>query len=249
MMNRIPYLTNIQIQQSVYKFLKLVHQNKPIEFPINIEKIVEMCGFYIIYEDNFHQIYQDMKTGDGFINITEKKIIINTGLFNNEGRLRFTMAHEIGHYALHHHYNELELNDAEEKRLELQANIFAANLLMPPNEAYNLCCKTIYENELDLQEKASLSEEKKILEMPVDLNSSAIHWNLDDIPTSSKAYETASCCNVSINAIDCIIVRLMDYFDVSESTAAIYCEKLGNEVNNIMIKVATFRKGGRKHVV
>ncbi len=247
-MNRIPYLTDVQIQQCVYKLLKLVYQNNSITFPIDVEKIVEMCGFYIIYEDNFHQTYQDIKTEDGFVNITEKKIILNADLLNNEGRLRFTLAHEIGHYALHCHYNELEISNEEEKRLELQANIFAANLLIPPNEANDLCFKTIYENELDLQEKVFLTEEKK-LRAPIDFNSSAINLNLNYLPTSFKAYETASCCDVSINAIDCIIVKLMDYFNVSESTASIYCKELGNEINDIMRKVAIFRKGGRKHVV
>ena len=248
-MNRIPYLTDIQIQQCVYKLLKLMYQNKSIAFPIDVEKIAEMGGFCIIYEDNFHQTYQDIKTEDGFVNITEKKIILNADLLDNEGRLRFTLAHEIGHCVLHNKYSKLKLSDEEERRLELQANKYAANLLMPPSEAYDLCFKTIYENKLDLQEKVFLTEEKK-LRAPIDFNSSAINLNLNYLPTSFKAYETASCCDVSINTIDRIIVKLMDYFNVSESAASIYCEELGNEMNNIMRKVTIFRKrGGLKHVV
>ena len=58
--------------------------------------------------------------------------------------VRFTAAHEIGHWALHRHLTELDLlhrdrpisglaADAGRPRLEREADYFAACLLMPPN--------------------------------------------------------------------------------------------------------------------
>jgi Zn-dependent peptidase ImmA (M78 family) len=56
-------------------------------------------------------------------------------------RLRFTIAHELGHYFIDEHRNKLangislsfngNLNDRELKQIEIAANHFAANLLMP----------------------------------------------------------------------------------------------------------------------
>ena len=57
---------------------------------------------------------------------------------NNERVQRFTIAHEIGHYILHQAYmNDNEplyyqnLPKNEHRKLETQANMFAARLLMP----------------------------------------------------------------------------------------------------------------------
>ncbi|MFO0388379.1 MAG: ImmA/IrrE family metallo-endopeptidase [Alphaproteobacteria bacterium] len=58
---------------------------------------------------------------------------------NLERILRFTIAHEIGHYVLHRRYMgdcespvfHKNLPDKERQNLEIQANMFAAELLMP----------------------------------------------------------------------------------------------------------------------
>jgi|GEM_PF-3157215 len=61
---------------------------------------------------------------------------------NLERILRFTIAHEIGHSALHRKYMgdcaspmfHKNLPDKERKNLEIQANMFAAELLMPEDD-------------------------------------------------------------------------------------------------------------------
>lgn len=53
--------------------------------------------------------------------------------------LRFTIAHELGHYALHQKYMDTEspffhhsnLSQKQQDRMEIQANLFASMLLMP----------------------------------------------------------------------------------------------------------------------
>lgn len=80
----------------------------------------EVSGFIIIQEDNF----RDYDTG--------KLIVIN--LSDSARRRRFTIAHELAHYLLHRDTrSELYAHrDAgQNNRMEQEANLFAANILMP----------------------------------------------------------------------------------------------------------------------
>ena len=62
-------------------------------------------------------------------------------LFNSPmaspGRIRFTQAHELGHYILHRQMREAfqcssdDMLDWEEKTIEAQADLFSSYLLMP----------------------------------------------------------------------------------------------------------------------
>jgi Zn-dependent peptidase ImmA (M78 family) len=80
----------------------------------------------------------------GKLNYENNEIAINEELNDNITKKRFTIAHEIGHFILHRIYsNQLsEINDKEidvnefgdtdsNKRMEIQANLFASQLLMP----------------------------------------------------------------------------------------------------------------------
>lgn len=72
-------------------------------------------------------------------------IILNDDQLKNSesGRKRFTIAHELGHYFIDEHREKLKkgislafkenLNKSEIKKVEIAANHFAANLLMPKN--------------------------------------------------------------------------------------------------------------------
>lgn len=69
---------------------------------------------------------------------TRWKIVYNSAV-RSRGRIRFTLAHEFGHYLLHRDRQELfscsqqdmEEWDAEERQLETEADTFASYLLMP----------------------------------------------------------------------------------------------------------------------
>ncbi|UZR30750.1 ImmA/IrrE family metallo-endopeptidase [Methylococcus mesophilus] len=69
---------------------------------------------------------------------TQWKIVYNSAV-RSRGRIRFTLAHEFGHYLLHRDRQELfscsqqdmEEWDAEERQLETEADTFASYLLMP----------------------------------------------------------------------------------------------------------------------
>lgn len=98
---------------------------------------------------------EEVLHGDGFIVSIgdQKEIFINDKIYHRPRR-RFTMAHELGHGILNHdiskvHYRNNE-NDSQTDMQELEANVFARDILMPatvlsaldihtPEEIMKLC--------------------------------------------------------------------------------------------------------------
>ena len=96
----------------------------------NIADVLEKKGI-IIKEFNFQT-----EKFDGITVITDKHqpiIFVNNQLSGD--RKRFTLAHELGHLIMHIPF-ELEL-ETDDKELEHQANLFAAEFLMPELEIRN----------------------------------------------------------------------------------------------------------------
>ncbi len=107
--------------------------------------MIKMCRY--LTEKHMIDFDFDKRLGDsvlGKVIYKDKKIVIDKDLISNKTKWRFTLAHEIGHLILHEKYsNELEvLSDHEidvnelsdpslNKRMEIQANVFASQLLMP----------------------------------------------------------------------------------------------------------------------
>lgn len=68
--------------------------------------------------------------------------IIYNQAISSPGRIRFTLAHELGHYLVHRHlqasFNCSEVDttqwDSEERQIEFEANTFASYLLMPADD-------------------------------------------------------------------------------------------------------------------
>lgn len=85
---------------------------------------------------------------DAFSTSDFKEIYIDSKqFFEIENRARFTLAHELGHYVLHHDFIKnsqkfkninqwikFVLEDVKREPLETQANIFAGFLLMPTRD-------------------------------------------------------------------------------------------------------------------
>ena len=72
--------------------------------------------------------------------INPRTIVINTkyDLNENEGRLRFTMAHEVSHWILHRKYTNNYIDENNLKDLiEREADLLAAELLMPKKKFLN----------------------------------------------------------------------------------------------------------------
>lgn len=139
---KIPFYSNEQIQKQVDLFL---NWKKYIKISNEILK------FYIIRQ-NILLCNETVSPGFlGRYDFYNNKISIAEDLQNDEHRYRFTLAHEIGHAVLHRKLlkgliasadddDVLSLKDCSkwERRLEIQANLFASYLLVPKAPLYNL---------------------------------------------------------------------------------------------------------------
>lgn len=109
------------------------------ELPITLGTIADYYNFKVIaYSDtNITQVFKnEVVSGDGFIVFSKgKKEIFLNDKVNNRNRRRFTLAHELGHGILNHnidivHYRNSEV-DSDIDMQELEANVFARDILMP----------------------------------------------------------------------------------------------------------------------
>ncbi|MBD3244479.1 MAG: ImmA/IrrE family metallo-endopeptidase [Candidatus Moranbacteria bacterium] len=115
----------------------LLNSGLPTDRPIDVTLLAQKQG-YKVYEVLF-----DDKDIAGMTVDSDKEKSIYVSKQDNEGRKRFTIAHELAHAILHHKKLKKEkrivdyrkpLTDYEnsaELRREIQANMFAAELLMP----------------------------------------------------------------------------------------------------------------------
>lgn len=105
---------------------------------VNLEKIAKSKGIQFIKNS-----YENYFVGELIHYARKFYIILNTDQLSKSenGRVRFTIAHELGHYFIDGHRSKLSkgeslsfdgsLSDKECKKIEMAANHFAAHLLMP----------------------------------------------------------------------------------------------------------------------
>jgi Zn-dependent peptidase ImmA (M78 family) len=100
----VPFIPKPRFNTVAEDFLIQVY-NRPLEdipLPIDIEKIVEYYLKYSLRFDNLDQLLG--KQGVlGFLDYENKQIYVDSTLEEEkqEGRLRFTLAHEVAHFILH----------------------------------------------------------------------------------------------------------------------------------------------------
>ena len=142
----IPILKDSEIEKNSIKLLTDFYDNNFIEAPIPVFDIVEYLDYHLDF--NIEGIFKDGNIL-GATSIADKKVEINEKISNQEGRMNFTIAHEIGHILLHgslkNHVlcrkNEGIYGDKKDL-IEVQADKFAAYLLMPTE----LVKKAFYES-------------------------------------------------------------------------------------------------------
>ncbi len=136
--DKYKYFINKKID--TYKFIEYLKKQQ-IDFtpPIKIEEIIRFLSIDISEKPDFRKI---KITGNISVKNGIPKIWINPMQNNMIERKRFTLAHELGHYILHiAPENKLDEEINDEKivynrsdnwdYIEMQANNFAAQLLMP----------------------------------------------------------------------------------------------------------------------
>lgn len=120
------------IQKSVERLLKLVDNNEP---PVPVERIARLRGIHLRYVPFEGEM-------SGLLFQEGGNIIIGVNELHPKTRQRFTIAHELGHLELHNRSEfhidrnfRILLRDERSSQAidptEIEANAFAAELLMP----------------------------------------------------------------------------------------------------------------------
>lgn len=125
---------------------KLLNASRgPERFPINVEELALGYGKQFGFADPIARVVgADLPEFEGALYRTQEhgkpvwSMIYNSKI-QVPGRIRFTMAHELGHYILHRNTRdtfECSATDmlqweSDEKRQEAEADVFASYLLMP----------------------------------------------------------------------------------------------------------------------
>lgn len=120
-----------KIETMVEQLLRHHHQIRP---PVRIERIARQLGVEVRAGD--------LKDVSGLLVRTGHSAIIGINSTQSRVRQRFTIAHELGHFLLHegiiHHVDHgyrvnfrSDLSSSATNVEEIEANFFAASLLMP----------------------------------------------------------------------------------------------------------------------
>ena len=129
-----------KIKLAIIEADKLLKKQKIVKYPVNIEKVAKSLGL----EVKKIEFSKDEISGAIKIKGRSGKPIIAVNKNHHEHRQRFTIAHEIGHFVLHNinnvhvdsvdvYFRDSNASSTTENVRELQANQFAAELLMPRN--------------------------------------------------------------------------------------------------------------------
>ena len=112
----------------------------------DIIEVAELMGFTVInmdYQEDKVDAFSSMNTING-----NSYFVITTGDSGSFFRQQFSIAHEIGHWALHQNINPQELDKDEYKTMENEANKFASIFLLP-KESFGNELKTKIVDEVD----------------------------------------------------------------------------------------------------
>ena len=156
-----------------------------LEIPISFEKLIDFFNIEISSElDSSKSEYA------GEIKVTEDKVKIWVNPADAPVRQRFTIAHEIGHYVLHHtsHTNSI-LDDnivfnrsAEWSKQESEANNFAARLLMPSEKVIDVAKEIINEyKEKNNSSKMPVAEFVRIMADKFFVSTTAMEYRLKNL--------------------------------------------------------------------
>lgn len=136
-----------ELKNSAYDFLKKFSNGRlPIDLLHIIHQIdnlhlMKYTNFAKMHNLTLEEIYDILQSEDGALwyqTSTNSYILLYNDLVENKERIRFTIAHELGHYVLRH--NELtdkttlsrySLSSEEYDKFEKEANFFAKHLLVP----------------------------------------------------------------------------------------------------------------------
>ena len=112
-------------------------------FPVKVDELALEYSRQCFADSPIDRIQgEDLDGFDGLLKANKSRskwLILYSSATTSEGRKRFTIAHEFGHYILHRHQQDLfecsdgdiETGDNNGRDIETEADLFASTLLMP----------------------------------------------------------------------------------------------------------------------
>ncbi|WP_243549240.1 ImmA/IrrE family metallo-endopeptidase [Priestia megaterium] len=141
-------------EQAAFELLKI---NNVQELPVKVKKLAKNFSnlkiktyswFAKTHDMTLEEVCEFANSDEGccwYIKSKNKYIILYNDKVENVGRIRWTIAHELGHFMLKHNemsdksvYARNSLTEEEYEVFEKEANCFARNLLAPPQIVYVL---------------------------------------------------------------------------------------------------------------
>ena len=163
-------------KNKIRKIAEGLHKAHRLSFPVNIETLCKNLGINLEYMP-----IEDDVSGMIVMGNNDAAVIINSN--HHPNRQRFTGGHEIGHYHLHYQSGAEFIDRVRYRRsltepstkpepAEMEANYFAAELLMPRSEVERMI-QRLGINVFDDEESADLARYfgVSIQAMAVRLNS------------------------------------------------------------------------------
>ena len=136
-----PNLTDKEIEARTIDLIRSYKEKKGsyVHTPIPVFEMIEFLGYNVDFKKD--GMYTDPNNLGG-LRVQDKMVEINENIANQEGRMHFTAAHEIGHIIMHVPLMKKSHNDIfcrkdegfegnKKEPIEWQADTFAAFLLMP----------------------------------------------------------------------------------------------------------------------
>lgn len=112
-------------------------------FPVKVDEVAREYSHQCFAGSPVDKVQGDVLDGfEGMLAANKarsKWLILYNSAVRSEGRKRFTIAHEFGHYILHRHQqdrfecgdDDIETGDGNDRDIETEADLFASTLLMP----------------------------------------------------------------------------------------------------------------------
>ncbi|MGC2966209.1 ImmA/IrrE family metallo-endopeptidase [Paraburkholderia aspalathi] len=168
--------------KAAFRLTKLLNEFSNVHggqrFPVDVESLAKHCHEVFHWSDPIAKVHgADIPGFDGCLTTLGSgkgwAIVYNSAL-PSEGRIRFTLAHELGHYVVHRTLktefmctgNDMDDWQAADRNIETEADLFAANLLMPLDDF-----KTRIENDDPFRKIAECAEV-----YGVSLTAAALRW-------------------------------------------------------------------------
>lgn len=123
-------MTNHKGMSAIRCALSLHQKLGIIEFPVDPFHIASLLQLDVKQSD-----FTDKNFDGCYVRYGEKAVIILNRILGNRNRMKFTLAHEIGHHVLPWHNEEtfkcFNVDVAQGVKHEVEANLFASELLLP----------------------------------------------------------------------------------------------------------------------